>query len=412
MPFYRGLTSKNIFSSVFAVRRKKEKDCYLKNGSCVLEELLALCDGNCRIPIRYFSAIEIHNAIRHSKSKMYLSDVSMVTGLLDNRPVLVRFNTREFNNIHRDIAITAQMSHLKNVLRLVGCCLEFEQPVMVYEYVEGISLFDLLFKKDNLNRKSLSWGNRLRIANEVASAIVFLHTEFTTPIIHREINPHKVIIDQKSGVAKILDFSVSISLPPGESEAYVFRIFGGISTYRAPEYAMSGLVTQKIDVYSFGVLLLQLLTGKNVYDIMKRVYSTNSTERIDFEEDAKSNTEEDNTLDRVDSTTSKERIDFEEDARSSTEEGSTFYSMDSKDKGTTYIDLVNGYIKEGNVMDLADPIILEDHGTEIQQQLHDCFDLVKKCIAGNEDDRPYMIHVARELCRIEKCFRALTLGQN
>jgi len=220
-----------------------------------------------------------------------------------------------------------------------------------------------------------------------------------------------VIIDQKSGVAKILDFSVSISLPPGELEAYEFRIFGTY-TYMAPEYAKSGIITQKIDVYSFGVLLFELLTGKNVYDIMKRVDSTNSTERIGFEEDAKSNTEEDNSLDRVDSTTSKERIDFEEDARSSTEEGSTFYSMDSKDKGTTYIDLVNGYIKEGNVMDLADPIILEDHGTEIQQQLHDCFDLVKKCTAFYKDYRPDMIHVARELCRIEKCFRVLTLGQN
>ncbi|XP_015160541.1 non-functional pseudokinase ZED1-like [Solanum tuberosum] len=139
----------------------------------------------------------------------------MVTGSLDNRPVLVRFSTYSFNNIHRDIVITAQMSHLKNVLRLVGCCLEFEQPVMVYEYVEAISLFDLLYKKDNgddQNSKSLSWGNRLRVACEVSSAIVFLHTEFTTPIIHRNIKPHNVIVDQKSGVAKILNFTLSMSL--------------------------------------------------------------------------------------------------------------------------------------------------------------------------------------------------------
>ncbi|KAH0749066.1 hypothetical protein KY290_028298 [Solanum tuberosum] len=202
IPFLRGFTTKILFSSSSAERRKKEQDFYLKNGSAVLEELLALCDGNCRIPIRYYTAIEIQNAIRHSKSKMDLSDVSMVTGLLDNRPVLVRFNTCSFNNIHRDIAITAQMSHLKNVLRLVG-----------------ISLFDLLFKKDNLNRKPLCWGNRLRVAREVASAIVFLHNEFTTPIIHRSIRPHNVIIDEKRGIAKILNFSLSI-LPPGELELW------------------------------------------------------------------------------------------------------------------------------------------------------------------------------------------------
>ncbi|KAK4718753.1 hypothetical protein R3W88_017091 [Solanum pinnatisectum] len=89
MPFF---TRKKLFSSASAERWKKEHDCYLKNGSCVLEELLALCDGNCRIPIRHYTAIEINNAIKHSKTTiMELADVYMVTGSLDNRPVLVRF---------------------------------------------------------------------------------------------------------------------------------------------------------------------------------------------------------------------------------------------------------------------------------------------------------------------------------
>ncbi|XP_049411567.1 serine/threonine-protein kinase ZRK4-like isoform X1 [Solanum stenotomum] len=380
MPFF---TRKKLFASASAERRKKEHDCYLKNGSCVLEELLALCDGNCRIPIRYFTAIEIQNAIRHSKTTiMELADESMVTGSLDNRPVLVRSNTWEIKNIHRDIAITAQMSHLKNVLRLVGCCLEFEEPVMVYEYVEGISLFDLLFKKDNLNRKSLlSWGNRLRIAREVASAIVFLHTEFTTAIIHRNIKPHNVIIDQKSGIAKILNFALSISLPPGELELLDHDGVRGTVGYIAPEYKHQLTITQKTDVYSFGILLFQLFTGKDVYDIMKRV---DSKERIDFELDATSITEEDNAINST---------------------------IDSKNLPINFVDR---YIKESNVMDIADPTILEEHGIhEIQQQLKDCLNLIKKCTADKGDDRPYIIHVARELGRIEKCFCALsTLGQN
>ncbi|KAH0749073.1 hypothetical protein KY290_028305 [Solanum tuberosum] len=363
MPFFRELllSMKKRFSSADAERRKKEHDCYLQNGRCVLEELLALCDGNCRIPIRYFSATEINNAIKHSKTTiMELDEVDMVTGSLDNRPVLVRFNTWKVKNIHRDIAITSQMSHLKNVLRLVGCCLEFEQPVMV--------------------KSSLSWGNRLRIANEVASAIVFLHTEFTTPIIHRDLKAQNVIIDEKSGVAKIVDFSLSISLPPGELEVQEDKIYGTHGSM-APEHAILGIITLKVDVYSFGVLLFQLLTGKTVPDIY---------------------------MDRVDSTTSTETIDFEEDI---TEEANTLYRVVISNE-TDYFKFVNGYIKEGNVMDLADPIILEEHGIEIQQQVKDFSDLVKKCTASNKDDRPYMIHVARELCRIEKCFRALALVQN
>ncbi|KAH0666075.1 hypothetical protein KY285_027281 [Solanum tuberosum] len=383
MPFFMGLKRKIVlFSYASAARRRKEKDCYLKNGSCVLEEVLALCDGNCRIPIRYFTATEIHNAIKHSKTKMDLAMVSMVMGSLDNRLVLVRFNTCTTFNIHRDVAITAQMSHLKNVLRLVGCCLEFEDPVMVYEYVEGISVFDLLFKKDDLNRKSLlSWGNRLRVAREVASAIVFLHTEFTTAIIHRNIKPHNVIIDQKSGTAKILNFALSISLPPGELELLDHDGVRGTVGYIAPEYKHQLIITQKTDVYSFGILLFQLFTRKDVYDIMKRV---DSKERIDFEEDAKSNTEEDNAMNST---------------------------IDSKNLPINFVDR---YIKESNVMDIADPAILEEHGIhQIQQQLKDCLNLIKKCTADKGDDRPYIIHVARELGRIEKCFCALsTLGQN
>nr|XP_004242002.1 non-functional pseudokinase ZED1 isoform X1 [Solanum lycopersicum]ULP54368.1 SlZRK [Solanum lycopersicum] len=373
MPFF----SKNLFFS--AVRRKKEKDCYLKNGSCVLQELLALCDGNCRVPIRYFSAIEINNAIKNSQTKMELADVSMVTGLLGNRPVLVRFNKWTYN-IHRDIAITAQMSHLKNVLRLIGCCLEFEEPVIVYEYVKGISLSDLLFKKGNLNRKSsLSWGSRLRVARDVASAVVFLHTEFTTPIIHRNIKSSKVIIDEICGVAKIVDFSLSISLPPGELEVQDQAC--GTMGYVAPENLASGISTQKTDVYSFGILLLLILTGKDVYDIIDRVDSIKPEEKIHFGEDSGN------------STNSKETI------------------VDFKNLPTSYV-LLDHYIKEANVMDITDPIILEEHGIDIQQQLEDYLDLVKKCTALKGDNRPYMIHVARELCRMEKSFRALALGQN
>ncbi|KAG5601318.1 hypothetical protein H5410_032688 [Solanum commersonii] len=365
MPFFRGLARKKLFSSASAERRKKEKDCYLKNGSSVLEELLALCDGNCRIPIRYYTANEIENAIRNSKSKMELPDMYMVTGLVDNRPVLVRFSRCQFNNIHRDIAITAQMSHLKNVLKLIGCCLEFEEPVMVYAYVEGISLSDLLFKKGNINRKLLLWENRLRVARDVASAIVFLHTEFTTPIIHRDIKPHNVIIDENSGVAKIVDFSSSISLPPGELEVQD-GVCGTIG-YVAPEYHQQGIITQKTDVYSFGILLFQLLTGKKVYDIM-----------------------DSNAMDRLNYAILEEKINF-------------------KNLPTN---LVDHYIKDSNVPDIVDPTILEELGIEIQQQLKDYLDLVRKCTAMKGDDRPYMIHVARELCRIEKCFRALALRQN
>ncbi|KAM3308662.1 serine/threonine-protein kinase ZRK4 [Capsicum chacoense] len=294
------LTTKKLFSSASVKKRKKEQDCYLNNGSAVLEEILALCNGNCRIPIRYFTATEIERAIKHSEKKIELDEGYMVTGSLDNHLFLIRFSLYSYG-VHRDITITAQMSHLKNVLRLIGCCLEFEEPVMVYEYIEGISLGDLLFEEgnhDDQTRKSLlSWGSRLRITNE------------------------------NSSIAKIVDFSFSIPLPSGELEVQD-RVCGTIE-YLDPEYGY------------------------------------------------------------CDSAISEETINFE----------------------NFLPNLIDRYIKEGNIMDIADNAILEEHGIEIQQQLEDYLNLVKKCTTYNRKNRPYMIQVAKELCRIHKCFHAFTLGQ-
>ncbi|KAG5601337.1 hypothetical protein H5410_032707 [Solanum commersonii] len=320
---------------------------------------------------------------------MKLSNVYMVTGSLDNRLVLVRFNNCEFNNSHRDIAITAQMSHLKNMLRLVGCCLEFEEPVMVYEYVEGISLSDLLFKKGNINRKSsLSWGNRLRISNKVASAIVFLHTEFTKPIIHRDLKAQNVIIDKKSGVAKIVDFSLSISLPPGELEVQD-RVCGTI-WYIAPEHIHQGIITQKTDVYNFGILLFQLLTGKEVCgsvgsddDVMDRADSKNSKETTDFEKD--------NSMHRMGSAIPEETIDFENlppNLKCTADKGEDRPYMIHVARELCRIEK-DYCIKEGNVMDIADPIFLKEDGIEIRQQLEDYLDLVKRCTSSKEEDIDY-----------------------
>ncbi|XP_009790259.2 non-functional pseudokinase ZED1-like [Nicotiana tabacum] len=351
MHHLRGLKRKLISSSASAEKLKKEQ--YLKNGGALLEEFIALCDGKCQIPLSYFSATEIERAIKHLENTMEIFNSHIVMASLDNRRVLMRFVPPEhfenLNNICRDIAVTSQMSHLKNVLKLVGCCLELPEPVLVYEYVDAISLENLLFKKCNA-KKSVSWERRLRIANEVSSTIVYLHSEFTTPIIHRDIKPSNVIIDQNNSVAKIMNFSYSISLPPGELE--VEDVVCGTYWFVDPEYMVSGVVTQKTDVYSFGVLLFQLLTRKKVSMI------------------------------------------------------------DGKMKDYEQLpNCVEYNIEECNVMDIVDPTILaEERGIDIQQLLDDYLDLVKRCTLSKGEDRPYMIDVAKELRRIEKCFRVLTQG--
>ncbi|PHT35630.1 hypothetical protein CQW23_23330 [Capsicum baccatum] len=192
---------------------------------------------------------------------------SQCTRQIPNTTTLGRgYNIRNASDVCRDIAITSRMSHLKNVLKLIGCCLEYAEPVMVYEYVEeAITLDDLLSNNGYARNSSVPWESRLRIANEIASVIVFPHCEFTTPIVFRDLHSQKVLIDQSSGVAKLYDFSFSVPLPPGELGVEAQDGVRGTCGHPDPEYGCSGIVTQKTSVYSLGNVLLQLLTGKRAY---------------------------------------------------------------------------------------------------------------------------------------------------
>ncbi|CAH2049363.1 unnamed protein product [Thlaspi arvense] len=171
----------------------------------------------------------------------------------------------KFHSI-RDLAILALMSSHKNALKLLGCCLDFEFPALVCEHPGSTKvLSDQLYRRGMACKGSLTWKSRVKIANEIANGLIYMHTMFPTPIIHRVISPRSVILDQ-FGNAKLLEFSNSISLPPGETQMsldHVIGIFGRID----PEYSTGGILTEKADVYGFGMFILDLLTGKRPSEI-------------------------------------------------------------------------------------------------------------------------------------------------
>ncbi|KAJ4841316.1 hypothetical protein Tsubulata_025700 [Turnera subulata] len=241
------------------IQEEESRRWFLENGNKLLEELAALCDGRSN-PIRYFSASQLQKAIEdfrkiHDPLEIII-DWEWHKGVLDDRLVLIRKNNGSHcQEICRDIAITSQMSSHKNVLRLVGCCLELPAPALVYEFPANRSL-------DRLVRdKSLPWKTRLRIAKETAHAISYLHNGFSRPIIHRHIKPANVFLDQHY-CAKLVDFSMSITIPEGESRVEVESIMGTMG-YVDPEYFLTSSVTEETDVYGFGVVLLVLLTGRD-----------------------------------------------------------------------------------------------------------------------------------------------------
>ncbi|XP_022773557.1 serine/threonine-protein kinase-like protein CCR4 [Durio zibethinus] len=147
--------------------------------------------------------------------------------------------------------------HHKNVVRLLGFCEDFNERVLVYEYMNNGTLHDHLHKFQNST--FMSWDIRLRIALDAARGIEYLHEYAVPPIIHRDIKSSNILVDA-NWTAKVSDLGLSL-MGPGDDESHLSLHVAGTVGYMDPEYYRLQQLTSKSDVYSFGVVLLELLSG-------------------------------------------------------------------------------------------------------------------------------------------------------
>ncbi|TKY73348.1 LRR receptor serine/threonine-protein kinase [Spatholobus suberectus] len=145
-----------------------------------------------------------------------------------------------------------------NLVTLYGWCLYGSQKILVYEYIGGGSLEDLV-----TDTKRLTWRRRLEVATDVARGLVYLHHECYPSIVHRDVKASNVLLD-KDGKAKVTDFGLARIVDVGDS--HVSTIVAGTVGYVAPEYGQTWQATTKGDVYSFGVLVMELATGRRAVD--------------------------------------------------------------------------------------------------------------------------------------------------
>ncbi|KAL0794199.1 hypothetical protein Bca101_065576 [Brassica carinata] len=247
-------------------RRKinRKNKLFKRNGGLLLKQQLNSTEGSIETT-RVFTSKELEKATENFSSTRVLGQGGQGTVykgmLVDGRIVAVKKSTvvdedklEEFIN---EVVILSQIIH-RNIVKLIGCCLETEVPLLVYEFISNGNLFEHLH--GDIDESSMTtWETRLRIVIDIAGALSYLHSSASSPIFHRDVKSTNIMLDEKYR-AKVSDFGTSRSVT--DDHTHLTTVVSGTIGYVDPEYFQSSQYTDKSDVYSFGVVLVELITGE------------------------------------------------------------------------------------------------------------------------------------------------------
>ncbi|KAG7586453.1 Protein kinase-like domain superfamily [Arabidopsis thaliana x Arabidopsis arenosa] len=249
----------------------QKKKFFKRNGGLLLQQQLTSTEGMVE-KTKVFSSRELEKATENFSSNRILGQGGQGTVykgmLVDGRIVAVKkskvVDEDKLEEFINEVVILSQINH-RNIVKLLGCCLETNVPVLVYEYIPNGNLFEHLHDEFDDNMMA-TWEMRLRIAIDIAGALSYLHSFATSPIYHRDVKSTNIMLDEKYR-AKVSDFGTSRTVTVDHT--HLTTVVSGTVGYMDPEYFQSSQFTDKSDVYSFGVVLVELITGEKSISFLR-----------------------------------------------------------------------------------------------------------------------------------------------